>query len=173
MDAIIDGLLDYARIGRSDEQIEPVAVAELLAETIDSIAKPPTFKIAIAPDLPTLQTKRLFLSQVFTNLISNSIKHHDRSDGSIQILSRDCGDCYEFTIADDGPGIDPEHHDRVFEIFKAVNPQNRADSTGIGLAIVKKIIEAEGGTIRLQSQLGTGTTFSFFWPKQSPSELRM
>lgn len=80
---------------------------------------------------------------------------------------------YEFTIADDGPGIAPEHHARVFEIFKTLNPQNRADSTGIGLAIVKKIIEAEGGTIGLKLQLGAGSTFSFSWPKQSPSALRV
>ncbi len=73
---------------------------------------------------------------------------------------------YEFAIADDGPGIALEYQDRVFNIFQAVNPQNRTDSTGIGLAIVKKIIEAEGGTIRLESQIGKGTTFYFTWPKQ-------
>jgi signal transduction histidine kinase len=76
-------------------------------------------------------------------------------------------DYYEFAIADDGPGIAPEQHDRIFEIFQAVNPQKRTDSTGIGLAIVKKIVEAEGGTIRLESQLGRGTTFYFTWPKRS------
>ncbi len=167
MEATIDGLLDFARIGRSDEEIELVEIAELLAETLDSIAPPSTFKITIASNLPRLYTKRLFLSQVFTNLIGNGIKHHDRIDGSIQISCQEGTDCYEFTIADDGPGIDPAQHDRVFEIFKAVNPQNRLDSTGIGLAIVKKIIEAEGGTIQLESNLGAGTTFSFVWPKRS------
>jgi signal transduction histidine kinase len=75
---------------------------------------------------------------------------------------------HEFTIADDDPGIAPEQHDRVFRIFQAVNPQKRTDSTGIGLAIVKKIVEAEGGTIRLESQPGKGTTFYFTWPKCSP-----
>jgi PAS domain S-box-containing protein len=169
MEATIDGLLDYARVGRIEDPIEPVAVSHLLAEVIDSICPPPTFKIKIASSLPTIQTKRLLLSQVFTNLISNGIKHHDRADGSIQILGRDLGDFHEFFVADDGPGIDPEQHDRVFEIFQAMNPQNRADSTGIGLAIVKKIIEAEGGTIRLESQVGKGTTFYFTWPKRSES----
>jgi signal transduction histidine kinase len=165
MSATIDGLLDYARIGRSEESIEPVAVAELIAQTIDSLAPPPTFSISIAPNLPTLNTKRLFLSQVFANLIGNGIKHHDRSDGSIQISCQECGDFYEFGIADDGPGIAPENHDKVFAIFQAVNPQNSPDSTGIGLAIVKKIIEAEGGTIRLESELGHGTTFYFTWKR--------
>ncbi len=163
MEATIDGLLDYARLGQLDETIESVAVAELLADVIDQIAPPPTFTIELPPELPTLSTRRLPLFQVFANLVGNGIKHHDRPDGSIQISCQDRGDCYEFAIADDGPGIAPEHHDRMFKIFQAVNPQNRSDSTGIGLAIVKKIIEAEGGTIWLESELGQGTTFYFTW----------
>jgi PAS domain S-box-containing protein len=167
MNCTIDGLLDYARIGRTADSIEPVAVGELILETIDSLAPPPTFQLAIAKNLPTLYAKRLLLAQVFSNLIGNAIKHHDRIDGAIHIGIAERQDYYEFAIADDGPGIPPEQHDRVFRIFQAVNPQNRSDSTGIGLAIVKKIVEAEGGTIRLESQLGKGTTFYFTWPKRS------
>ncbi len=164
MEATIDGLLNYARIGHVDTQIEPVFVTELLAETIDSIDPPPTFSIVIDPDLPVFHTKWLCLSQVFTNLISNGIKHHHRLDGSIYISATKRDDFYEFIVADDGPGIDPEQHEKIFEIFQAVNPQNRSDSTGIGLAIVKKIIEAEGGKIWLKSQLGEGTKFYFTLP---------
>jgi PAS domain S-box-containing protein len=87
MSAAIDGLLDYARIGRTSETIELVSVSELLTETIDSIAPPPTFTIDIALPLPIFDTNRLLLSQVFANLISNSIKHHDRSDGNVYISS--------------------------------------------------------------------------------------
>jgi PAS domain S-box-containing protein len=168
MEATIDGLLDYARIGRTEDSIEPVDVSELIAETIDTLASPPTFTIAIAQNLPTLYTKRLLLTQVFTNLIGNAIKHHDRVDGTIHLGIAERPDCYEFAIADDGPGIALEFQERVFNIFQAVNPQNRTDSTGIGLAIVKKIVEAEGGTIRLESEPGRGTTFYFTWPKRSP-----
>jgi signal transduction histidine kinase len=138
MESTIDGLIDYARVGHTDVMNEPVVVAQLLDEVIDSLAPPPTFQIKIAPNLPTLYTKRLLLSQVFANLVGNGIKHHDRIDGSLHIGIVECQDCYEFAIADDGAGIPPEQHDRVFEIFQAVNPQNRSDSTGIGLAIVKK-----------------------------------
>jgi PAS domain S-box-containing protein len=165
MEAIVNGLLDYARVGRLDDPSESVEMSQLLAEIVDSLAPPPTFKIEIAPNLPTLHTKRLFLSQVLTNLISNGIKHHDRVDGTIHITIVERSDVYEFAIADDGPGIPPEQHERVFKIFQAMNPQNRPDSTGIGLAIVKKIVEAEGGTIHIESQLGRGTTFYFTWPK--------
>jgi PAS domain S-box-containing protein len=167
MKSTIDGLIDHARVGRTNEPSQPVVVAQLLDETIDSLAPPPTFKITIAPNLPTLYTKRLPLAQVFANLIGNGIKHHDRIDGSLHIGIVEYQDYYEFAIADDGPGIPPEQHDRIFEIFQAMNPQKRDDSTGIGLAIVKKIVEAEGGTIRLESALGKGTTFYFTWPKQS------
>jgi PAS domain S-box-containing protein len=166
MQATIDGLLDYARLGIADVGIvESVSIAELLAEVIDSIAPPPTFTIELPSDLPTLSTRRLLLFQVFANLIGNGIKHHDRLDGSIVISIEDRGDCYEFAVSDDGSGIAPEHHDRIFTIFQAVNPQNRADSTGIGLAIVKKIIEGEGGQIWLDREVKQGARFCFTWLK--------
>jgi PAS domain S-box-containing protein len=164
MAATIDGLLDYARIGRTDESIERVDVAELLAEAIESLAPSPTFSISIDPTLPILKTKRILLFQVFTNLIGNAIAHHDRSDGSILISCQPSGDFYEFGVADDGPGIAPENHTKIFNIFQTVNPHSCANSTGIGLAIVKKIIETEGGTIRLESELGRGSAFYFTWP---------
>jgi PAS domain S-box-containing protein len=167
METTIDGLLQYARVGRQDSQLELVSVAELLAETIESIAPPPTFKIDISAQLPTLETNRLLLSQVFANLISNAFKHHDRLDGSIRISSRAQGNFYEFAIADDGPGIPPADRDRIFVIFQAANPQKNPDSSGIGLSIVKKIVETESGTIRLESEVGKGTTFYFTWPKRS------
>jgi light-regulated signal transduction histidine kinase (bacteriophytochrome) len=167
MEAMIEGLLNYARAGRTDATIETVVVEELLTEIIDSLFPPPTFIVAISPNLPTLSTKRLLLSQVFANLIGNGIKHHNRADGLIRISGQDRGEFYEFRVSDDGPGIAPEYHDRIFMIFQAGSPQKRQDSTGIGLAIVKKIVEAEVGTIRVESQLDEGTTFCFTWPKQS------
>jgi PAS domain S-box-containing protein len=166
MSSTIDGLLEYARIGRSEDEIEPVALVRLLADVINEVAPPPTFTIDLPDDLPTLVTKRLPLSQIFINLVGNGIKHHHSETGSIKISIEERGDWYEFSVADDGPGIELEHQERIFQIFQAVNPQNRSDSTGVGLAIVKKIIEAEGGTIWLESEIGDGTTFYFTWPKR-------
>jgi signal transduction histidine kinase len=115
--------------------------------------------------LPTFYTKRLLLSQVFANLISNAFKHHDKSNGLIGICCQERGDFYEFAIVDDGSGIAPEQRERVFVIFQSTNPQKNSDSTGIGLSIVKKIVETAGGQIWLESELGRGTTFYFTWPK--------
>jgi PAS domain S-box-containing protein len=165
METMIDGLLEYARVGRTAATVEPVAVKELLAEVIDSVAPPPTFHIHLAPNLPTLYTKRLWLSQVFANLIGNGVKHHNLLNGCIRISCHDRGDFYEFVVADDGPGIAPEYHDKIFMIFQVGSTQDSQNSSGIGLSIVKKIVETERGTIHLESEPGKGTTFYFTWPK--------
>jgi PAS domain S-box-containing protein len=166
MENMIVSLLNYARVGQTDAEIKTVSVEELLSEVIDSLAPPPAFEITIAPNMPTLQTKRVLLFQVFSNLIGNGIKYHGRPNGSIRISVEDRGDYYEFAVADDGPGIAPEYHSKIFTIFQTAM-SSRADSTGVGLSIVKKIVETEKGTIRLESKLGEGTTFYFTWPKQS------
>ena len=163
----IDGLLDYARVGTRDTQIELVEVAKLLTEVIDSIAPAATFTISMPDNLPTLKTHRLLLSQVFTNLVGNAIKHHHKSNGCISISARERDNFYEFSVADNGSGIAPADCDRVFKIFQSINPQQRSDSSGIGLSIVKKIVEAQGGTIWLESTLGLGTTFHFTWLKRT------
>jgi signal transduction histidine kinase len=162
---MIDSLLLYARAGRQEAQLETFDLAELLSEIIDSLAPPQGFRIEIQPPLPTLTTKRLFLSQVFANLMSNAIKHHTSVTGHLHISAIEHPNCHEFIIKDDGPGIDPEHHEQVFAIFQTLKSKDNSDSTGVGLAIVKKIVETEQGTIRLESSLGQGTTFYVTWPK--------
>jgi signal transduction histidine kinase len=169
MTAMIDGLLNYSRVGRAKMATEVVEVSELLAEVIDSLNPPPQFVIKIASPMPTLLTKRLFLSQVFANLINNAIKHRDREEGSLEISVQEDANFYEFALKDDGPGIAPEDHERIFMIFKTLRPSENNESTGVGLSIVRKIIETEGGAIRLESQLQQGTTFYFSWPKQEDS----
>ncbi len=165
MESMIDSLLLYACAGRQEAQVETFDFAELLSEIIDSLAPPEGFRIDIQPSLPTLTTKRVFLSQVFANLISNAIKHHTSVTGHLHISVIEHPNCYEFILKDDGPGIAPEHQAKVFDIFTTLKGKDNSDSTGIGLAIVKKIVETEQGTIRLKSSLGRGTTFYVTWPK--------
>jgi PAS domain S-box-containing protein len=163
LDGLIDGLLAYSRVGRTEIVTQKVDVGKLLGEIVDSLAVPPNFTIEVRSPMPTIYTKRLLLSQVFSNLISNAIKHHNRPDGRIEIWATQKGHCYEFAIADDGPGIAPEFHEKVFIIFQTLKPRDTQENTGIGLSIVKKIIEHEGGEIFLESQLGQGSTFRFNW----------
>ncbi|GFE70588.1 ATP-binding protein [Chroococcus sp. FPU101] len=167
MEDLIDGLLVYSRAGRNETESQMIDVAELVDEILDSLAPPATFNIIVANNLPRIFAKRLLLSQVFSNLISNAIKHHDRVDGHIHISSMEQPEYCVFSIADDGPGIAPEHYQRVFDIFQTLKASNNNENTGIGLSIVKKITEAEGGEIWLESELGKGTTFYFTWLKHS------
>ncbi|WP_310486783.1 PAS domain S-box protein [Chamaesiphon sp. VAR_69_metabat_338] len=188
MNALIDGLLRFSRLGRERLATETVDVGQLMAETIDSLAPPPTFEIAILSPLPTLETRCILLGQVLANLLSNAIKHHQRADGRIEIETKDLGDYYQFSIADDGPGIPSgEARERIFEIFQTLKPSSSTENTGIGLALVKKIVEGEGGHIWLadvdvsvgeasrreasqrEASAGehraVGACFCFTWPK--------
>jgi len=167
MEALIDGLLQYSRVGRLRTDLERVDVEMLLAEVIDSLAPPPEFTVTVMPGMPTLRTERLLLEQVFANLISNAIKHNQRPDGQIVISAQDQTDFYEFAVADNGPGIAPEFHEKVFVMFQTLEARDQVENTGVGLAIVKKILEDQGGSIRLESQPNQGTTFRFTWPKQA------
>jgi signal transduction histidine kinase len=167
MEGLINGLLEYSRIGRIHTDLSLVNLNNLLQEVIDSLERPLSFKIDVASGMPAFITKRIPLQQVFTNLIENAIKHHSRLDGHVKISVQDQGRYYKFTVADDGPGIPQEYHQKVFSIFQTLEARDRKESTGIGLAIVKKIVETEGGTINLDSSSGGGSSFHFTWPKQS------
>ncbi len=167
MDALIDGLLRYSRAGRKELAAETVDVAEVLAETIDSLSPPSGFEIKVVNSMPILDTKRLLLTQVFANLIGNAVKHHNRIDGCIEISAEDLGDRHRFSIADDGPGIpEDESRWRIFEIFQTLNsPTDSTENTGIGLALVKKIVESEGGELWLDDESKLGCRFCFTWMK--------
>lgn len=169
MQVFIDALLQYCRLGRAKTEPEMVEVSELLTEIIDTLVPPSEFSIKVEGKMPALITERLPLQQVFSNLISNAIKHHHRSDGQVKISSQERGNFYQFSVADDGPGIDPMYHEKIFIIFKTVGDNKNGQNTGIGLSIVKKTLENRGGTIEIESQVDRGTTFRFTWPKEERS----
>ncbi|MEB3210498.1 MAG: PAS domain S-box protein [Leptolyngbyaceae bacterium] len=167
MENLINGLLSYSRAGRMDPVPEEVNVRRLVQEIVDLLAPPEAFTITIDPQLPTFSANRVPLTQVFTNLITNAIKHHHRPDGTIQVSHRIAAndEFFEFSVTDDGPGIQPEYHAKIFDIFQVLEARDKVENTGIGLAIVKKMVDAEGGKISVESQPGEGTTFRFTWPR--------
>jgi signal transduction histidine kinase/CheY-like chemotaxis protein len=165
MNTLINGLLQYARVGRERVDAITVDVGRIVAEVVETIDPPLEFHIKFCEHLPTLRTQVLLLKQVFANLIGNAIKYHDRPDGTVEILAAERGHFWQFTVVDNGPGIAPEHHNRIFGIFQTLMVRDRDRGSGVGLAIVKKIVESQGGLIWVDSDLGRGCAFSFTWPK--------
>jgi signal transduction histidine kinase len=100
------------------------------------------------------------------NLMSNAIKYAQSPDTCIQVSVRDGGKYYEFAIEDNGPGIAPEFHNKIWGIFQRLEARDKVEGTGVGLSIVKKIVESRGGKVWLESELGAGATFCFTWLKQ-------
>jgi signal transduction histidine kinase len=170
MDALIDGLLQYSRAGRVRNRVELVDVRQLAAEILELLDPPPTVRIHIPSTAPVFETERLPLQQVLQNLLSNALKHSGRLDTSIDIAVRDDGDFYEFAVRDDGRGIPRQFHNRVWEIFQTLQPRDQVEGAGIGLALVKKNVEARGGRAWLESAESEGTTVHFSWPKRTLGE---
>ncbi|MEO0457318.1 MAG: ATP-binding protein [Cyanobacteria bacterium P01_A01_bin.114] len=167
LEGFIEGLLQYSRAGRQGLEVVPVESRALVDEILDSLAPPAPLQIIVPEIMPVLKTQKILLQQVLSNLLSNAIKYHDRPDGQIKIAATEQDDQVEFAIADNGPGIDPEHHERIFGVFQTLASRDKLESTGIGLSVVKKVVEQQGGKITLRSAVGEGSTFSFTWPKHS------
>lgn len=169
MDALIDGILEYSRVGRINETHVAVDLNALVDETVHLLAPPAEVSIAVEGTLPTVTGERTRLQQVFQNLIGNAIKHHDRPEGRVRVACADAGDAWQISVADDGPGIDARHHERVFQLFQVLTPRDRKESTGVGLALVRKIIDLCGGKVWVESMPGKGSTFFFTLPKGGPA----
>jgi PAS domain S-box-containing protein len=165
MESLIEGLLEYSRAGRTRQRPERVDTARLVAEIVDLLSPPEEVVVSVAGDVPTFRTERLPLQQVLQNLISNAIKHARRDDPQITIAARDAGDFYEFSVADNGAGIERRYHDRIWGIFQTLETRDKVEGTGIGLALVKKLVDSQGGRAWVESEPGRGATFKFFWRK--------
>ncbi|HWR38414.1 MAG TPA: ATP-binding protein [Patescibacteria group bacterium] len=166
LENLIDGILEYSRIGRVRETTRQCQVGQLLDDIRDDLALPDGFKLVVGPGMPELVTDCVRLQQVFANLIDNAFKHHHRQEGEIRVSVDEQEEWYEFTVSDDGPGISPEFHEKVFALFQVLAPRDKKENTGVGLALVKKIVESQNGTVRLESEAGQGSTFRFTWMKR-------
>lgn len=165
MQDLIDGVLRYSRAGRQQQSAEIIQLSELVNNVIDNLNPPEHITIDVEHPLPVIRADETRIMQIFQNLISNAIKYMDKPQGHLRITSQDTESAWQFNIIDNGPGIEPRHFERIFEMFSTLQSRDDYESSGVGLAVVKKIIETSGGRIWVQSQPSQGSTFSFTLPK--------
>jgi signal transduction histidine kinase len=140
-----------------------VDVNQLIEEVRESLPPHSGIQLEVQAALPVLQTEKLPLLQVFTNLITNAYKYHNKPQGYVKVYFKALGPLYEFYIEDNGPGIAQEYHKKIFTIFQTLEERDSFESTGVGLSIVKKILDDRKLSIRVQSEPGLGATFIFTW----------
>ncbi|HEY0988483.1 MAG TPA: ATP-binding protein [Kofleriaceae bacterium] len=171
LENLIGGILAYSRAGRDNTERATVDVATLVPEVWELLAPPPTAHLEIATPLPQLKTSRVQLQQIFMNLIGNAIKYNPERELTITISARRTGRRWELSVADDGIGIAPEFADKIWGLFQTLERRDKVESTGIGLSVVRKIVEAHGGSAWLDSSHARGAKFSFTWtadPDEAP-----
>ena len=166
MDLLVEGILNYS-LQMDKEQIVKTVDTQALVKRISTVNSSETVAIILKDRLPKVSFNESQLLQVFQNLIQNAIKHTDKEFVEIHIGYKKTATGYQFSIQDNGPGIDEKYHGKIFELFQKLELNTEIDSIGIGLALVKKIIERNGGNIHVKSELGKGTTFVFTIPAQT------
>jgi signal transduction histidine kinase len=166
MHNLIEGVLQYSRVGRIQEERVEVDLNELLPEIVDGIAPPEHVTITVDGTLPHLECEPTRIRQVFQNLLTNAVKYMDKPVGTIAVACTEEAGVWKFSVTDNGPGIEARHFDRIFKIFQTLTPRDEYESTGVGLTLVKKIIESYGGRIWVESEVGKGSTFRFTLPQQ-------
>ncbi|MCJ8164850.1 ATP-binding protein [Pontibacter sp. E15-1] len=163
---LIAGLLQYAVIPVDAQPKTEVSVREMIRGIAKEHSHSPDMMLHIAPRLPVFGTEEGLLRQVFANLISNAFKYHQPGKGNVWVDMSEGADTYTFCVKDDGPGIPPQHHQKVFGLFeRLLRDVGKTKGAGIGLAIVRKIVTDRGGRVWIQSEPGQKTTFFFTWPK--------
>ncbi|CAL2079417.1 ATP-binding protein [Tenacibaculum sp. 190524A02b] len=166
MDQLINGILKYSSIDKVNKGYQKVDINKLVNEIIDTIFIPENFIVEIKNPLPIIYGDKFKFHQLFQNLISNAIKYTHKEKGIVTVDVEEHKSHYTFSIKDNGIGIDKKYHSKIFEVFETLEDPNE-NSTGIGLSIVKKIIDLYDGKIWLESEKGKGTTF-FFKLKKKP-----
>ena len=165
-------LLEFATAGRQLGQVSKRPLASVIESAIELVFVPKGFEVTIDVDPLDLEVETFAtpLTQCLQNLIANAFAHHHQSNGSVKIRGKQAGDNITVEVTDDGPGIDPQFHKTIFELFATLKPKNESESTGVGLAIVKRLVNSVDGMIEVQSQPGEGTTFRLTWPNKKPEK---
>jgi PAS domain S-box-containing protein len=165
MTHLIDGILKYSRIGHLDGEMQSLNLQDIVCDVIDSLTPPAHIDVTIASELPVIWGDYTRMTQVFQNVIGNAIQYNDKPRGHVAIRCEDNGEWWQVSVADNGPGIAEKDFDRVFKIFQTAHPHTEEGSTGVGLSVVKKIIEQSGGKVWIESKIGVGSTFFLTIPK--------
>ena len=166
MSKMLTDLLDYARVGRVEDAIEAVATRRIIGDIVASLRPTTKLELVVSGEWPAFDTAPAPLDLVLRNLVENAVKHHDLPHGRVVISAEAVGRHIVFEIADDGRGIPEEWQSAIFEPFRKIDDAHHPESSGIGLALVKKTITTLGGTIEVQSSAPQkrGTTFIVNWP---------
>ncbi len=173
MNALIDGILTYSRAGRLKEGRVEMDLARLVPNVIDLLAAPSTIRVEITTPLPSVMIEPTKAQQIFQNLLSNAIKYMDKPQGRVCVgCDPDGDDFWRFSVSDNGPGIEEKYFERIFQLFQTLAPRDSVEGTGVGLALVKRIVEMEGGRVWLESTPGEGATFFFTLPKIHEQETK-
>jgi light-regulated signal transduction histidine kinase (bacteriophytochrome) len=171
MRALIEDLLTYARIGQAERRFEPVDLRESLNEAVANL-EPLIIETGAtihAGELPVVTGNPQGLTQLFTNLLSNAMKYRLAEAPRVEITAERQGKEWVIAVADNGKGIDPTYHDRIFELFRRLEPRGGASGTGLGLAICARVVDVHGGRIWVRSAVGKGATFYFTLPARESS----
>lgn len=164
MEALINSILKYSRAGKTKENQDRVNSKEVVYSVLEKTEVPRNLSILVDDLLPVVTANRRDLMEVFNVFISNAINHNTSDEPVVNITYKYAGTKTEFCIADNGPGISIEFHEKIFTIFQTLERRDDVENIGAGLAIGKKIIEDYGGKVWLESKLGEGTRFYFDWP---------
>ncbi len=170
MRALLNDLLAYSRAGRTKGAFGTLDSGQIVREVVASLEAPEYIEIVIGEEMPILESYPLPFSLVMRNLVSNGVKHMGQEAGRIEISAEEDGPLVAFTVADSGPGIPEDYRERIFEIFQTLAPRDEVEGTGMGLAIVRKVVESEGGRITVSDNGDRGARFTFWWPKVSQRE---
>lgn len=166
LDGLVEAILRYSRTGRQPMELHRFSAQQAAGEVISLLNIPPGMKVSILGRLPNIEYNEVQFQQVLLNLIQNALKHMGSSEGEVEISHEEREDEWLFRVRDTGPGIPPEHFERIFKIFQTLRPLERDEVGGIGLALVRKSINAHGGKVWVESRLGEGSTFLFTVPKR-------
>ena len=172
MHRLIDAVLEYSRIGRGAEVRRKVDLNQLIGETVEMLGPPEHIQVIVEDQLPAVVGERTRLAQVFQNLLSNAIKFMDKPDGRVSVGCVNEGNHWVFSVADNGPGIEERHFARIWRMFQALSSRDEVESTGVGLAVVKKIVETWDGRVWVESTVGQGSTFYFTHPKKGKTHAK-